>query len=92
MKNKLLEGDLVEILNLTDYQMSEIISAVGNSEAHHTISNIIGMKFYISFIGYHDDYRLSGWCYGNTHTMFNRNQLRLLSRPVKNWVKTFVNK
>ena len=75
MNNKFYNGDLVKILNLSNYQIESIHSQTCNRP---NVAEIIGQMYYVDQIEANEEYSLIGWNHGGYHLTFKPSQLQLI--------------
>lgn len=76
----LKKGDLVEILNLSSYQMESMASqqCIRIEDAILRVKAIIGMKYYIECVE-ENRVELLGWNHGGGFLYFSQSQLKLVN-------------
>jgi len=95
--NIFFSNDIVEVLNLSDEQIYSIRSQTCDFNKQPN-RDIVGMhyKIKVNIHNYsYDDiiklneihYSLIGWNHGGHFSKFEPTQLRLINRPLKNWLK-----
>lgn len=93
MKNYFLKNDVVEILNITEYQRWNLGEKASDV--------IIGMRFKINYVGYNNNRvyytiltettrNISG--NKSIEVSFHENQLLLYNRSIINWIKYYYKK